>query len=267
MAQPSKANLLKRKQEEVHSGPDIKAIEDISRSAAIYDRESKFYAIYSPTLKPKELQSLDEIQSAMHKIVAFRRESNQQSISKAKLYVTGSDEDGEKWAGKKIEKVLEAAGVTGTCVVARWYGGVMLGPVRFEHIEICAKEAIARYREQEAERHAKKRKVEEEEAEHSKLSKSLAERDQSILVLRALADRKEKLAKEGIPEEGVTADLDSSQIEKAGASTTPGIDYTSIPLQRLRGLAKARDATLSFLLKRIDAAELASRAAATEKPP
>lgn len=267
MAQPATANSLKRKQEEEHSGPDAQAIEEVSRSAAIYDRESKFYAIYSPKLKPKDLQALDEIASASHKIVGFRRESNQQSISKAKLYVTGSDDDGEKYAGKKIEKVLEATGVTGACVVARWYGGVMLGPVRFEHIETCTKEAIGRYREQQEERQAKKRKLEEEEVEHSKLSKNLAERDQSIVVLRTLADQKEKLAKEGVSEEGATAQLNSSQAGGTGTSAKQEIDYTAMPLQRLRGLAKARDATLSFLLKRIDAAEAASGGSTSEKPP
>lgn len=273
MAQPDSVNPLKRKQQEDGAALDHKAMEEIiSRSAAIYDRESKFYAIFSPILKPKDLQALEEIESASHKIVGFRRESNQQSISKAKLYVTGSDDDGEKYAGKKIEKALEATGVTGACVVARWYGGVLLGPVRFEHVETCAKEAINRYREQEAERHSKKRRLEEEQEEHSKLSKSLVERDQSIVVLRALADRKEQLAKEGSPEERklderVTTHLSASSPEKPNVSDKPELDYTAMPLQRLRGLAKARDATLSFLLKRIDSAELATAGATTVNPP
>lgn len=266
MAQPAVPGSLKRKHEDEDSGPAAAEIEELSRSAAIYDRESKFYAIYSPTIKPKDLQALDEIASASHKVVGFRRESNQQSINKAKLYVTGSDDDGEKYAGKKIEKALEALGVTGTCVVARWYGGVMLGPVRFEHIENCAKEAINRYREQEAERQTKKRKLEEETEEHSRLSKSLIERDQSIIVLRALADRKEKSLKDGVEEGDTTTSSGVSQAEKADASPKVEIDYTTMPLQRLRGLAKGRDATLSFLLKRIDAAEQASNGV-KEKPP
>lgn len=267
MAQPAPAGSLKRKHEDEHNGPAAEEVEKISRSAAIYDRESKFYAIYSPTIKPKDLQALDEIVSASHKVVGFRKESNQQSINKAKLYVTGSDDDGEKYAGKKIEKVLEAAGVIGACVVARWYGGVMLGPVRFEHIENCAKEAISRYREQETERQSKKRRLEEEKEEHSKLSKSLKERDQSIVVLRALADRKEKLAKDGIAEEPSTTESSGSQAEKSELSPKIEIDYAAMPVQRLRGLAKARDATLSFLLKRIDAAEHASAGTPAEKPP
>jgi putative IMPACT (imprinted ancient) family translation regulator len=245
---------LKRKQDD-RDEVDINADDaDISRSAAIYDRESKFYALYSPSLKPKQLQSLDEIQSAAHRVVGWRRESNQQSITKETQYVVGSDDDGEKYAGKKIEKVLEAAKVSGTCVVARWFGGIMLGPVRFEHIENCAREAVRRYQEVDAERRAKKRKLEEEEEEHARLSKSLAEWDQSIVVLRALAADKEKLVKQA----GEDADGDAGPPLIAAApssSVQPAADYEAMPLARLKALDKARDATLSFLLKRIDKAE------------
>jgi putative IMPACT (imprinted ancient) family translation regulator len=266
MAQPGSGSSLKRKYDDEQSGPAAKEIEEVSRSAAIYDRESKFYALYSPTIKPKDLQALEEITSASHKVVGWRRKSNQQSINKAEIYVTGSDDDGEKYAGKKIEKMLEAAGVSGVCVVARWYGGIMLGPVRFQHIEACAKEAIARYREQEEERQSKKRKLEEDELEHSKLSKSLAERDQSIVVLRTLADQKEKKLAKNSGLENDTTSLAHAE-EKAVVSTKPEIDYAAMPLQRLRGLAKARDATLSFLLKRIDEAERAAGGTDVKKPP
>ncbi|SMR42705.1 unnamed protein product [Zymoseptoria tritici ST99CH_1E4] len=246
---------LKRKQDDRDdidvNSPDA----DISRSAAIYDRESKFYALYSPSLKPKRLQSIDEIQSAQHKVVGWRRESNQQSITKETQYICGSDDDGEKYAGKKIEKVLESMKVSGTCVVARWFGGVMLGPVRFEHIDNCAREAVRRYQEVEAERRAKKRKIEEEEAEHERLAKSLVERDQSIVVLRELAAKKEKVVKQA--REGVDSVVVSppSTADAPVSNSQPAMDYAAMPLARLKALDKARDATLSFLLKRIDKAE------------
>jgi putative IMPACT (imprinted ancient) family translation regulator len=257
---------LKRKQDD-RDDTDVNSEDaDISRSAAIYDRESKFYALYSPSLKPKQLQSIDEIQSADHKVVGWRRESNQQSITKETQYVTGSDDDGEKYAGKKIEKVLESMKVSGTCVVARWYGGIMLGPVRFEHIDNCAREAVRRYQEVEAERRAKKRKVQEEEAEHARLSKSLAERDESIVVLRTLAAEKEKLVKRAQEGEDGSATPPPSTAEASGVKST--MDYNSMPLARLKALDKARDATLSFLLKRIDKAEAHLKTAKDgEKPP
>lgn len=145
----------------------------------------------------------------------------------------------------------------------------MLGPVRFTHIETCAKEAIDRYREQEAERQSKKRRLEEEQEERLKLCKSLAERDQSIVVLRALADRKEKLAKEEVLEDQANVEPCATEVDKSSIVPKPGPDYTAMPLQRLQALAKARDATLSFLLKRIDSAEaeLAANSKASEQPP
>jgi putative IMPACT (imprinted ancient) family translation regulator len=234
------------------------------RSAAIEDRSSSFIGLFSPSLKQKEIQQLEEIASASHKIIAWRRESNQQSITGGIKYTTGFDDDGEKYGGKKIAKVLENMHVVGSCVVARWYGGVLLGPVRFEHIEQCATEAVKKWQESVAEEKSKKRRLEEEIVEKVKLVKVLADRDQSISVLRSLAVEKEdraKLAKDKVEkQEGDTAsshpDKQASRtFQSATSETKTAIDYSTMPLERLKALEKARDATLSFLLKRIDKAE------------
>ncbi|KAF2207489.1 hypothetical protein CERZMDRAFT_51028 [Cercospora zeae-maydis SCOH1-5] len=215
------------------------------RSQPVEDRQSTFIGFYSPSLKPKELQSLPELKTADHKVAGWRRESNQQSIGKAKLYVSGSDDDGEKYAGKKIEKVMEVCNTTGSVVVARWWGGIMLGPVRFTHIETVARDSIRACESHRAEAGAKRRKAFEEKEEHAKLCKTLADRDGSIVVLRKLAADKEQKLKD--IQDGATA----SSPPSAKAPT----DYSALPLERLRALEKARDATLSFLLKRIDKAE------------
>ncbi|KAK4507364.1 hypothetical protein PRZ48_001099 [Zasmidium cellare] len=239
---------------------------DVYRSEAIADRDSTFIGYFSPTLKPKDLQNLAEFKSASHKILAWRRESNQQSITKAKQYVTGCDDDGEKYAGKKVEKVLEYSNVEGACVVARWYGGVMLGPVRFTHIETCAKNAIAAWKEHEQESRLKKRRLEEDEATRTRLCKTLVERDQSITVLRELAASKELMAKQA--REGLDKDAPSSS-DPPKSSANPAIDYTVMPLDKLKALEKGRDATLGFLLKRIDKAEaeLKAEPKPSEEPP
>lgn len=254
---------LKRK----HSHDEDETTPTIFRSAPIEDRQSTFIGYFFPatTKKPKELQNLHEFESASHKIIGWRRESNQQSITKAKQYVLGNDDDGEKYAGKKVEKVLDAMQVIGSCVVARWYGGVMLGPVRFSHIETVAKEAIRAWQEHEAEAKMKKRKVEEEEAEHARLCKSLAERDQSIDVLRELAAKKELEVKQAHSQRKVE---EPSQTPSSSATSKPITDYTVMPIERLRALDKARDATIAFLLKRIDKAEaeLKANGTASEAP-
>ncbi|KAL0955756.1 hypothetical protein HGRIS_001971 [Hohenbuehelia grisea] len=55
---------------------------------------------------------------------------------------SGSQDDGESWAGGKVLKVMQSEGVIDVViVVSRWYGGTMLGPARFAHIETCTREA------------------------------------------------------------------------------------------------------------------------------
>lgn len=230
----------------------------IFRSKQIEDRSSAFIGLFSPTAKPKELQSLPEIKDASHKILAWRRTSNQQSIKGGLKYVTGSDDDGEKYAGKRVEKVLEELKVEGSCVVARWYGGVLLGPVRFTHIETCAREAVEKWRQAEAEERVRKQKVQEEVEVKPSLVKLLRRRDESITVLRKLAAEKEDEVKNAKLDDVQTEAMKSAREEHAlsaeKAKTAP-IDYDQMSVDKLKMLEKARDATLSFLLKRIDKAE------------
>lgn len=228
----------------------------VFRSKPVEDRTSKFIGYFSPTLKPKELQSMGEFSSASHKMLAWRRESNQQAISGGVKYTTDSDDDGEKYGGKRIEKVLDSMRVVGSCVVARWYGGVLLGPVRFEHIERCAKEAIQNWKDSVAEEESKKRKLLADEAEAKRLVKVLAERDESIVVLRQLAAEKEEKLKQA---KKASEDVESQSQTRLPSQTTAGqpkVDYASMPADRLKVLEKARDATLEFLLKRINKAEV-----------
>ena len=114
------------------------------------------------------------------------------------------------------------------------------------------------------EQRSKRRKEEEDATQKTKLVKVLAERDESIAVLRSLAAEKEgmvKLAKamEAAPEvtdgDTKTNGNVTEQSKQSIAGTKPNVDYGLIPLERLKALEKARDATLSFLLKRIDRAE------------
>jgi hypothetical protein len=57
------------------------------------------------------------------------------------------DDDGETYAGKKIltairDRVGLHSGHGLFVAVSRWFGGTMLGPVRFTHISSCAHDAI-----------------------------------------------------------------------------------------------------------------------------
>src|SRR5271168_4442985 len=110
-------------------------------SAPIEDRKSRFIAYFIPLTSSSQLprtkallESLPDLSLADHKIMAW-------NIGQSR----GSDDDGEKWAGKKVLSMLDAAQDEGLLCVARWYGGIMLGPARFDHIEHVAADALATY--------------------------------------------------------------------------------------------------------------------------
>ena len=138
----------------------------------------------------------------------------------------------------------------GAVVVARWYGGVLLGQVRFTHTENCAKVAIGKWKRDIASPKEKghqfqKRKVEDEQAEHSTMVGILQQRDQNISVLRDLLREKNEKISSKVGE----APPESSQTPPKAP------DYAVMPLQALRRLEKARDATISWILGEIDKAE------------
>jgi putative IMPACT (imprinted ancient) family translation regulator len=64
-----------------------------------------------------------------------RSTSNNNAADTSKIsfeIVEGSDDDGEAGGGRTILKVLRKLGVADVfVVVARWYGGIMLGPYVF----------------------------------------------------------------------------------------------------------------------------------------
>jgi Uncharacterized protein family UPF0029 len=232
------------------------------RSSPIKDRSSTFIAVYSPTLSFKTLQATPEFKTATHRIAAWRKPSAQRSISGSqnRIYDTGHDDDGEQYGGKRLEKVLNEMDVEGAVMVARWYGGVLLGPVRFTHIENCAREAIGKWKLEAAgsarragedgDAAQKRRKVEDEEKDRVRLAKLLQERDHSIFALRCLLkDKMEEVSPAG--------PSDKSEAERKESITSPTklVNYSAMPLLALKRLEKAKDATIAWILQEIDKSE------------
>ena len=203
--------------------------EEVYRSEYIEDRSSRFKGAYS-SIDAKKLQALPEFKTASHRILAWRIPSQQKSLSAKAIYTTGHDDDGEQYAGRKLEKLLVDLDVVGGVVVARWYGGVLLGPVRFKHIEDCARGAIDAWRASQQDQKRRKN----EEAEHGRLVRVLEERDQSIVVLR---------------------DLLAEKTGKPSTAKAVGLDYGEMATDALRRLEKARDGSIAWILKAIDEAE------------
>ncbi|KAF2624285.1 hypothetical protein BU25DRAFT_301023, partial [Macroventuria anomochaeta] len=156
------------------------------------------------------------------------------------LFDTGHDDDGESWAGGRLARVLNDTQVSGTVVVARWYGGQNIGPVRFAHIENCAKEAIWKWKvatsEAEKEETSKKQRV-DDEARKKELVEELTQRDHSVFALRKLlAEKKAKLSGE----------------KAAPPTPQKEVEYGTMGLDVLKRLDKARDATIAAILKQMD---------------
>lgn len=64
--------------------------------------------------------------------------------------VEASSDDGEQYGGAHMLKVLNEEGTVDVLVVcSRWFGGTMLGPIRFQHIEKCARAALEGWTERE----------------------------------------------------------------------------------------------------------------------
>jgi hypothetical protein len=64
--------------------------------------------------------------------------------------VEASSDDGEQYGGSHLLKVLNEEGTVDILVVcSRWFGGTMLGPIRFQHIEKCARAALEGWTERE----------------------------------------------------------------------------------------------------------------------
>lgn len=215
-------------------------------SEPIEDRGSTHIGLYSPTATARQLQSRADVSEASHRIAAWRTPGKQRSLSGKPIYDLGHDDDGEAHAGKKLERLLADLNVEGAVVVARWYGGILLGPVRFTHFENCAREAISKWR-QEVGEEAKRRKVEkEEEEEKATLAKALEQRDSSIAVLRDLLAEKLRATK---------GDEEASSQPTRSQEPSKKIDYLVMDLPTLKRLEKSRDVTLAWILKQIDKAE------------
>jgi hypothetical protein len=217
----------------------------IFKSTKIDEQTSSFIGAFSHTLSVQALQRLPEFRTATHRIAAWRKRSRQRSLmpdSKI-LYDLGHDDDGEKWAGGRLQNVLNDTQAEGAVVVARWYGGQNIGPIRFTHIENCAKEAIWKWKvasTQLAQEAASKKQRVDDEVKRKELVKNLQERDFNIFTLRKLlAEKKAKLE------------------DQAAAPPTPQKPqvYEKMTMEALLRVDKARDATIAFILKQIDKVE------------
>ena len=85
-----------------------------------------------------ELKKTRKIANATHNISAYRiaKENSQ-------VVIQDCDDDGENNGGSRLLHLLQILNVQNyLIVVSRWYGGILLGPDRFKHINNCARNLL-----------------------------------------------------------------------------------------------------------------------------
>uniref|UniRef100_A0A8C9YC37 Impact RWD domain protein n=1 Tax=Sander lucioperca TaxID=283035 RepID=A0A8C9YC37_SANLU len=116
----------------------------IKHGNAITDRRSTFQPHLAPVVTPRQVKMVlgklyenKKIASATHNIYAYRIYCEDKHS-----FLQDCEDDGETAAGGEIAPftILDVSNVM--VVVSRWYGGILLGPDRFKHINNCARNIL-----------------------------------------------------------------------------------------------------------------------------
>ncbi|XP_031724329.1 protein IMPACT isoform X1 [Anarrhichthys ocellatus] len=139
---------LKLNTENVHLFMDHANDEEappIKHGNTITDRRSTFQPHLAPVVTPRQVKMLlgklyenKKIASATHNIYAYRIYCEDKNS-----FLQDCEDDGETAAGGRLLHLLQILDVRNVAVVvSRWYGGILLGPDRFKHINNCARNIL-----------------------------------------------------------------------------------------------------------------------------
>ncbi|XP_063155272.1 protein IMPACT isoform X2 [Candoia aspera] len=111
----------------------------------ITDRRSTFQAHLAPVVCLKQVKTIlaelyknKKIASATHNIYAYRIYCEDKQT-----FLQDCEDDGETAAGGRLLHLMQILNVHNVLVVvSRWYGGILLGPDRFKHINNCARNIL-----------------------------------------------------------------------------------------------------------------------------
>lgn len=118
----------------------------ITHAECVTDRRSTFQAHLAPLVHKSQVRMVldklrenKKIANATHNIFAYRIcRQNGHSI-----LLQGCDDDGETHAGSRMLHLLQILNAENVIViVSRWYGGILLGPDRFKHINNCTRNIL-----------------------------------------------------------------------------------------------------------------------------
>ncbi|XP_075272419.1 protein IMPACT isoform X1 [Opisthocomus hoazin] len=120
----------------------------IQHGNPITDRRSTFQAHLAPVVTTRQVKRVLEklyenkkIASATHNIYAYRIYCEDKHT-----FLQDCEDDGETAAGGRLLHLMQILNVRNVLVVvSRWYGGILLGPDRFKHINNCARNVLVEY--------------------------------------------------------------------------------------------------------------------------
>lgn len=127
------------------SAPEAEQLPPIAHGVPITDRRSTFQAHVAPVVCVEQVKMVlaklyenKKIASATHNIYAYRI-----FCEDKQTFLQESEDDGETAAGGRLLHLMEVLNVKNVMVVvSRWYGGILLGPDRFKHINNCARNLL-----------------------------------------------------------------------------------------------------------------------------
>uniref|UniRef100_H2QED1 Protein IMPACT n=1 Tax=Pan troglodytes TaxID=9598 RepID=H2QED1_PANTR len=130
---------------ETRTEVEVEELPPIDHGIPITDRRSTFQAHLAPVVCPKQVKMVlsklyenKKIASATHNIYAYRIYCEDKQT-----FLQDCEDDGETAAGGRLLHLMEILNVKNVMVVvSRWYGGILLGPDRFKHINNCARNIL-----------------------------------------------------------------------------------------------------------------------------
>ncbi|KAG7467786.1 IMPACT protein [Solea senegalensis] len=124
---------------------DDEELPPVKHGQAITDRRSTFQPHLAPVVTPRQVKMVlgklyenKKIASATHNIYAYRIHCEDKHS-----FLQDCEDDGETAAGGRLLHLMQILDVRNVMVVvSRWYGGILLGPDRFKHINNCARNIL-----------------------------------------------------------------------------------------------------------------------------
>ncbi|KAH8828243.1 ribosomal protein S5 domain 2-type protein [Flagelloscypha sp. PMI_526] len=210
----------------------------IAVSQEIRDRGSAFQGYIYPASSLKEAEAcishlrnvVHASRKATHEIAAFRHMALKEGASGLNpaddFQVQACNwDDGERFGSARVLNAMAANAVLDAVViVSRWYGGVNLGPVRFDHILTCSNEVCIAFRR-------------EEELKECKTSLSSLD-----AILAGLRDEYAQLLKK----QNMNSDISGGP-----SKVVKPPDYSELDLPKAQRLVRARENAISSVKKLI----------------